>query len=173
MGTLFTNQLGVAAPLSGTVQYVGDENQISSAVAISQQSLQVSLPGTAPVGGPYVLAVLPAETTGPTAGVLVQSASTEASIRFVASGKGAFHVGVGGAAGDGTFFCWSDTASGNGITLQIAPNGNVTIAQNLTVNGSFSVGSLLLPNMPFAGQYSGPPLKHVMIDPSTGNLYYQ
>ena len=170
-----SNELSIPNPMSANLQPVQDENNVASALSISQNAVQV-IPTTTLAPNTFPLAVLPPAAIGSAPCVLLQSLSPEASIRFLASDKNAFHVGIGGGAGAGTFFFFS--GSTNKIVVTIGQTGNVTIANNLTVQGSLSVSSIdasktSLVNMPNATTSANNPLKHVMIDPASGGLFFQ
>lgn len=163
-----SNELSIPNSLSNTLQNVQDEGNIASALMIGTNAVKI-----APTvnGGGYSLIVQAPAQSGSPASVFLNSQSVESSIRFAATGGTAFNVGVGGGAGPGTFFFYNDQS---GIVVRIESDGDVVIAKNLTVSGQLTVGSLdgsqtRLLNVPPATSV----LKHLMIDPTTGQLFTQ
>jgi hypothetical protein len=163
-----SNELSIPTPLSNTLQNVQDEDNIPSALMIATNAVQIA--PTVKGGGFSLIVQAPAQS-GTAPSFLLNSQSTESSIRFAATGGTGFNVGVGGFAGAGTFFFFNDQS---GIVVKIESDGDVLIAKNLTVSGQLTVGSLdgsqtRLVNVPAATSV----LKHLMIDPATGQLFTQ
>jgi hypothetical protein len=99
--------------------------------------------------------------------------SAKGEISFTVPGGFAYHVGLGGNAGDGTFFFFSGKKD-VGIVLTITQDGDVDIEKNLSIGGKLTVGAIdgsqaKLVNVPAATTV----LKHLMIDPATGQLFVQ
>jgi len=162
------NQLKVPNPLSNTLQNVQDEDSIASALMIATNAVQVAPTAD---GGGYSLIVQGPAQSGTSACVLLNSQNAESSIRFTAIGGTSFNVGVGGGVGPGAFFVFNDQS---GVVVTIEADGDVAIANGLTVSGQLTVGSLdgsqtRLLNVPPATGV----LKHLMIDPATGQLFTQ
>jgi hypothetical protein len=178
-----TSELSLPNNVGVNLQFVQDETAQQTAIALSNRAVQIAPAGTAPASnaGKAVLVIQPPTDTLQGPGVVIQSASNEASIRFQATGAGAFHVGIGGGAGDGTLFFFTEAAGivvTVGATGDVVMNRNLRVAQNLTVQGTLNTpaigaNALRLTNMRFAGDFTGGPLKHVMIDPATGALFFQ
>jgi hypothetical protein len=122
---------------------------------------------------PYVFQVHAPASTGNQAAAMIQSDSSEASLRFYNAGDEVpWHVGSGGGAGAGMFFIWGGSFN-TGLLFTISPQGAATIANGLTVAGGdilLSAANMSLLNLP---QATGVQLNQVMIDLASGQLFYQ
>lgn len=171
------NQLAVPASLSDTPQYVQDENGSQSAVSLSTGALNVSSPGAPTPTTPYLLNVFAPASIGMQPCAMLNTGSNEASLRFFnATDNIPWHVGCGGGAGQGTFFLWNPP---NGVVVTIGQTGVLTAngitTTSLSVTGPLSLDgrTLSFPNMQPASAWKGAPLQQVMIDPASGQVFYQ
>lgn len=168
-----SNELSIANQMSATLQNVQDEVNAPSALMISTNAVQIEAPSGAPAGHSLIVKAPPA--TGHAPSVLLHSSSPESGVRFTATypdkpalNDRAFHLGLGGYAGPGTFFFFTTE---QGIVMKIEQDGDVRIEKNLSIGGQLSVDGrqVRLQNVPPATAV----LKHLMIDPTTGQLYTQ
>ena len=119
-----SSELSIPEDMSATLQRVQDAANTPSAFLISTNAVQISPPAGAPQG-PTVL-VEAAAATGTAPSFVLHSRSTESAIRFTASGSDkAFHLGIGGNAGAGTFFIFSTDA---GVMFRVEQDGDVILA---------------------------------------------
>jgi hypothetical protein len=163
-----SSELSIPEDMSATLQRVQDAAKTPSAFLISTNAVQISPPAGAPQG-PTVL-VEAAAATGTAPSLVLHSRSSESAIRFTASGSDkAFHLGIGGNAGAGTFFIFSTDA---GVMFRVEQDGDVILDKNVTIGGQLNVASIdanqtKLLNVPPATTV----LKHLMIDPASGKLF--
>ncbi|HET8774266.1 MAG TPA: hypothetical protein VFP80_10760 [Thermoanaerobaculia bacterium] len=163
-----SSELSIPNLLSDTPQRVQDEANVGSSLLLAKNQVQVIPPTDAPAGASFFLQAPPLTGTSPS--VVLHSLSTESAIRFTANDGQAFHIGIGGNAGPGTFFFFSGQA-GAGVIVKIEQDGDVRIEKNLSVGGQLAVdgAQFRLQNLPTATTV----LKHVMIDPASGKLFVQ
>jgi len=182
-----SNELSLPGPLTATPQWIHDEANTPSVAALSQTQFNVGLQDPKfepPVG---IFGVTAPESTGHNACMTVRSKSAEASIRYRAlTGGASWHVGVGGNAGESTFFFWNDQ---NHIVVRIEKDGTVRVnklvaaaleidsalnaPKGLNAAGEVTIdaANMKLTNLPAA--VSSSTLEHVMVDTATGKLSFQ
>lgn len=180
--------LAVAASLATGSQVVQDQTGAVSALALSSEAVTIRKAGTGTTPGPHLLNVIAPAAIGTSPAMLVRGEGPEASIRYHAGINAVWHVGT---LEDGRFFFWSgqpteqQTVTGFVMTIDSATKtvsvANLAIEKDLNVKGLNAAGNVTLNGQAIAIRQMRPSTEHrspgqleqVMIDPQTGELFFQ
>jgi len=164
--------LAVPGPLGGNAQFVQDQQNNQSPLAISTTGVGI---GTASLTPNMALTV--SGNVGFAPLVAVSTPGPEAAIRYLNGDSLAWHVGSGGQGpglGPKTFFFWNQSAGG---VVTITADGTMNVLKGgLNVNGLITANNLKI-NVPNTAAAAAAPdssrLVSLMVDPETGEIYLQ
>ena len=174
-----TEKISIAGPLTNIPQPLQDEAANKAALSVATTQVAITAPQLSPGQQPFALDVHGQAWTADRPCMQIESDSGEASLRFInKTDNTAWHIGSSFTGGIKNFFIWNQN---QGVVVTIRDDGTVTMGGSLEVDALKANGVVKLNGdtisifgMKEVPQTPNPlALRSVVIDPLTGQLYYQ